>query len=136
MARKAAAEKALRAKVAASPRTHNEYGPAWDKIARSQKVSAEIAMAQRFLERGIAFESQLFTIARHLVRLAEEKDKPNSTRLKEYRDSALESLRLDLFSDAPIYPEFEKAKLAHSLAFWRENVGKNDPVVELVLRGR
>src|SRR5262249_23742474 len=52
------------------------------------------------------------------------------------RDSALESLKLDLFSEAPIYPEYEKAKLAHSLAYWKAKMGADDPLVQRVLRGR
>ncbi len=40
-----------------------------------------------------------------------------------------------LFSEAPIYPEFEKAKLARSLAFWKAKM-PDDPMVERVLRGR
>ena len=46
---------------------------------------------------------ELFHIARHLVRLAAEQPKPNAERLREYRDSALESLEFQLFSPAPIY---------------------------------
>src|SRR5262249_44106144 len=77
-----------------------------------------------------------YTIARTLVRLAAEKVKPNPDRLREYRDSALDSLKLQLFSDAPIYPEYEKAKLAYSLAFWKSKMGADDPMVERILRGR
>ena len=136
LARKARAEKSLRDDVAASPRATPEQRAAWDKIAASQKVATEIAKPAFFLERGVAFDSHLFAIARALVRLAEEKAKPNSDRLREYRDSALDSLKLGLFSDAPIYPDYEKAKLAHSLAFWRETFGADDPIVQRVLRGR
>src|SRR5262249_38115459 len=89
-----------------------------------------------FLETGQAFDSQLFSIARTLVRLATEKEKPNPDRLREYRASALDSLQLQLFSDAPIYPEHEKAKLAHSLAFWKKTVGRADPMVARGLGGR
>jgi hypothetical protein len=133
--RKRQDEQALRDRVAASPKT-SDYGKAWEKIAASQNVAREIARPLNFLERGLAFDSRLFSIARELVRLAEESTKPNPDRLREYRESALESLKLDLFSDAPIYPEFEAAKLAHSLAYWRDTVGPNDPMVERVLRGR
>ena len=136
MARKAEGEKALRARVEADPKMKDAYGGAWEKIAAAQKVSLEIAKPLRFIEGGFAFDSHLFQIARGLVRLAEEKDKPNSDRLKEYRDSALDSLKLQLFSDAPIYPDYERAKLAHSLAYWKKTAGANDPMVERVLRGR
>src|SRR5262249_60974630 len=61
--------------------------------------------------------------------------KPNSERLEDYRESALKSLELKLFSPAPIYPEFEQAKLAHSLAEWKRLL-PDDPLVERVLRGR
>jgi hypothetical protein len=112
------------------------YAGAWDKIAAAQKVSAQIAKPYNFLERGFAFDSHLFQVARTLVRLAEEKGKPNPDRLREYRDSALDSLKLQLFSEAPIYPEYERAKLAQSLAFWKKTMGQGDPMVERVLRGR
>ena len=77
----------------------------------------------------------MFRIARTLVRLAEEKPKPNSDRLREYRDSGLQSLELHLFSEAPIYPEYEEARLAHALAYWKQNMADH-PLVEGVLRGR
>jgi hypothetical protein len=136
MARKAREENALRERVGASAKAREAYGGAWDRIASAQKVAKEISKPMNFLERGLAFDTRLFSIARDLVRLAEEKAKPNSERLKEYRDSALESLKLDLFSTAPIYPEFEKAKLAHSLAYWKEKVGESNTMVVRVLRGR
>ena len=49
-----------------------------------------------------AFNSELFSIARTLVRLAEEKAKPNAERLREYRESNLESLKQRLFSGADL----------------------------------
>ena len=41
-----------------------------------------------------------------------------------------------LYSPAPIYPEYEEAKLARSLAFWRRTMGESDPTVARVLAGR
>jgi Peptidase S46 len=133
---KEAAERSLRDKIDAQPKAKAAYADAWDKIADAQNVARKIAQPVNFLERGLAFDSRLFQIARELVRLAEEKHKPNGERLKEYRDSNLESLRLDLFSDAPIYPEFEKAKLANSLSFWKTKVGADDTILTRVLHGR
>src|SRR4051794_1723535 len=92
MSRKAADEKALRERIEADPAKKAAFAGAWDRIAASKQVSAEIARPFNFLERGFAFDSHLFGIARTLVRLAAEKTKPNADRLREYRDSALESL--------------------------------------------
>jgi hypothetical protein len=136
MDRKREAEKTLRAGIDADPEKKKAYGDAWDRIAGAQKVAAQIRMQLNFLETGLAFDSQLFSIARRLVRLAAEKAKPNPVRLREYRDSALDSLKFELFSDAPIYPDYEKAKLAHSFGFWKKHVGSTDPMVERVLHGR
>ncbi|MFM1802162.1 MAG: hypothetical protein RJA81_1514, partial [Planctomycetota bacterium] len=62
--------------------------------------------------------------------------KPNADRLREFRDSALESLKHDLFSDAPIYPEYELAKLTHALEYWQSKVGDDDKTLKLVLQGK
>jgi len=140
MTRKAQAGDELRSRVAADPKKKEAYGAAWDRIAQAQRVAAQIARHYSMLENprsghGMGLDSELFVIARHLVRLADEKARPNSERLKEYRDSALESLELALYSTAPIYPEFEEAKLAHGLAFWRKHM-PNHPLIEQVSRGR
>jgi Peptidase S46 len=135
MARKAQAEKDLRERIAADSRKKEAYESAWDRIAQAQKTAAGLLKPYNFLERGFAFDSELFKIARALVRLAEEKTKPNSDRLKEYRESALPSLELRLFSEAPIYPDYELAKLAQSLAYWKK-MQPDLPLVEQVLRGR
>ena len=136
LGRKQDLENDLRARIAADPAKRAAYGDAWDRIAAAQKVALQIRMQLNFLETGFAFDSHLFSIARSLVRLAAEKAKPNPDRLREYRSTALDSLQLQLFSDAPVYPEYEKAKLAHSLAYWKKLVGAADPLVERVLRGR
>jgi hypothetical protein len=135
MARKIRAENDLRSRIATDPRKKEAYDKAWSRIAEAEKSAAQIAKPYFFLERGIAFDSELFKIARTLVRLAVEKTKPNADRLKEYRDSGLQSLELQLYSEAPIYPEFEAAKLDHALAYWMRMM-PDDPVVERVLRGR
>ncbi len=135
MQRKARAEAELRERLKATDRPGERRDAAWDKIAEAQKTAARIIKPWSYLERGWAFDSSLFEIARGLVRLAAETTKPNADRLKEYRESALKSLELKIFSPAPIYPDFEEARLAHSLAEWRKDMA-GDPLVERVLRGR
>jgi hypothetical protein len=135
MARKEADEKALRGRIAVDPTKRAVYGAAWDKLASAHKTSAEILLPYNFLERGLGLDSESFVIARNLVRIAEEDQKPNSDRLREYRESARKSLELALFSDAPIYPEYEEAKLAHSLAYWK-SLMPDDPILARVLHGR
>ncbi len=82
-----------------------------------------------------AFNSELFGKARTLVRLVEETSKPNAERLREYRQSNLESLEQELFSEAPIYDDLEIIKLTDSLGMLVEMAGAEDPLVRTVLDG-
>jgi hypothetical protein len=111
------------------------FGP-WRTVADAQRAYAGFEREHALLETGHAFFSELFTIARHLVRMADELPKPSADRLREYRDSNLESLRFQLFSPAPIYPALERAKLAASLTFLAEQLGGDHPTTKLVLAGR
>ncbi len=115
---------------------YKDYLEAFKQIEEAQKTLAEFERPLHLLERGDAFFSELFTIARHLVRLTAELEKPNTARLREYRDSNLESLRFQLFSPAPIHPELERAKLIASLTFLAENLGGSHPEVERIRAGK
>jgi hypothetical protein len=88
------------------------------------------------LETGHAFYSPLFGIARHCVRMGDELPKKSPDRLREYRDSNLDSLKFSLYSPAPIYPDLERAKLTASLTFLAENLGGEHELVKLVLAGK
>jgi hypothetical protein len=89
-----------------------------------------------YVERLRGFNSDLARIARNLVRVTEEKTKPNEKRLREYRDSNLPSLEQDLFSTAPIYKSLETVTLADSLAQMQDALGRDNPVVQKVLGGK
>jgi hypothetical protein len=136
LARKAQEERDLIGQVHADPARAKAYGQAWDRITEAEKALAGFERDYYLLERGDAFDSELFGIARHLVRLAVERPKPNAERLREYRDSALESLEFQLFSPAPIHPELERTRLAGSLSFLAEHLGGEHPLVVKVLAGR
>jgi regulator of RNase E activity RraB len=134
--KKRAEEKALREAVAKNPRLREAYGDAWDQVAASIKTWNGIYDEYYLLERGNAFNSDLFTIARRLVRLAEETSKPNAERLREYSEAALESLRQQLFSEAPIYDDLETVKLEDSLSMLMEMMGANNELVQKALAGK
>jgi Peptidase S46 len=136
MARKLKAEETLRRIVAADARKQKEYGDAWDAIARARKGLPAYERERRFLDTEWGFKSQLFKIARDLVRLSVENEKPNAERLPEYTDARRASLELELYSPAPIYNDFEKMKLADSFAFMRDELGASSALVKKVLNGK
>ncbi len=108
----------------------------FDRIADAQTRLATFEREYSLLELQHAFTSELFGVARHLVRMADELPKANADRLREYRESNLESLRFQLFSPAPIYPDLERAKLTASLAFAAEVLGGEHPTVAVLLAGK
>ncbi|HWP43053.1 MAG TPA: S46 family peptidase [Blastocatellia bacterium] len=136
MERKRKAEQALRRMVAADPKKQKEYGDAWDAIAKGRKELPSYFRELSLLENGAAFNTELFGYARTLVRLAAENARPNAERLPEYTDARRASLEMNLYSPAPIYADFEKFKLAGSLAFLRDELGADHPAVKKVLGGK
>ncbi|HTF37671.1 MAG TPA: S46 family peptidase, partial [Blastocatellia bacterium] len=136
IAKKAKAEEALRRTVAADPKNQKEYGDAWDNIAKGRAGLKSYYRQVSLIGNGAAFNSELFGVARALVRLAAESAKPNAERLPEFTDARRASLELSLYSPAPIYDDFEKVKLADSLALLRDELGADDPIVKSVLGGK
>ncbi len=125
----------LRKRIEADPKLRS-HSDAWDRIASAQKHYATLMRKRALLELGMAFRSNLFSMARTLVRMAAEDQKPNSERLAEYRESGRPSLEQSLFSKAPIHKDLERVKLADSLALLVEGLGGDNPLVEKVLAGR
>ncbi|HUS37463.1 MAG TPA: S46 family peptidase, partial [Verrucomicrobiae bacterium] len=109
---------------------------AFERIAAAQKVIGGNALRLNLLENRQGLASRSFAIARTLVRAAAERGQPNGERLREFRDSNRESLELDLFSEEPLYDDFEQAQLAHSLTFLARKLGFADPLVQKVLAGK
>src|SRR5258708_29573424 len=101
---------------------HPQGSNPWDEIAGAMKVEREIYSPLTYAERMRGFNSELAQYARWIVRMAEEKSKPNGERLREYRDSALPSLEQKLFSSAPIYKNCETVVLGDSLAQTQETM--------------
>ncbi len=123
-AQKREAEKQLRAAV----EQHSDMqatASAWDRIAEAQKARARLLHQYSALERGLGFDSTLFQIARQLVRAADEKAKPERERLREFTEASRSSLELKLFSEEPIYEDFEIAQLNNSLT-WLSSQLLND----------
>ncbi len=136
LARKSKEEEALRKSIAANPERQKAYGEAWDAIAKAHQNYPTYIRDRRIFEQAGGFNSTLFTFARTLVRMADENAKPNAERLPEYTDARRASLELALYSPAPIYPEFEKLKLADSLGFMVELLGADNALVKQVLDGK
>lgn len=109
---------------------------AYDSIAKAVQDQARIYKRYRMLEGGNAFMSDSFGIARQLLRAGDERPKANGERLREFGDAKRESLELELFSDKPIYTDYEILTLADALTSFAATIGYHEPVVQAVLAGK
>jgi hypothetical protein len=130
------AEENLWSKTVEDPIKRKAYGDAWDSIAAAQQKLAKFEKEYTLLEIGDAFNSRLFRMARHLVRMAAELPKKDGDRLREYHASGLDSLKFQLFSPALISRDLERVKLAGSLSFMAEQLGADHPLVVKALGGK
>jgi hypothetical protein len=138
-------EKNLRDKIAQNASFKSTLG-AFDRIKKAQAEVARIAPRYDYLEqerpvavgyRGprVAFGT-LFKFARLLTRAVDERAKPNGERTEMFRDSARDSLELELFSTEPVYDDYEILRLTDSLTDFAEKFGANDSFVKQFLAGK
>jgi hypothetical protein len=135
LAEKTREEAELRAKVAASASLGASQED-WNRIAEARRAFLGFFEEYQLLERARGLWSQLFNHARTLVRLAEESEKPNAERLPGYRDSDRETLELNLYSPAPVYPDLERATLTDSLTQLATALGADHPLARMALAGK
>ncbi len=133
MARKRGDEASLKNFVNANPKLKAEIGNAWGAIEKAQAVYRDMVSEYDAVEGGRAFNTRYFALARALVRGADERVKSNGDRLPEFSSARLPVVERQVFSPAPIYPEFEKLKLEFSLTKLRETLGTDDPFVVQIL---
>ena len=136
MGKKAADEQKLRAAVDADPKLKAEYGTAWDEIAKANVIRRQMFIPYALIERGQGLNAGMAQMARTLVRVTAEKQKPNQDRLREYSDAKLPTLEQQLLSTAPVYRAMDIATLTDSLAFMQEKLGADDPTVKRALNGK
>ena len=103
---------------------------AWDTIRQLQDKRRELIL------KSASLRTQLSGFAEKIVLMATEDTKPSAQRLREFRDSARQSLEQELFSEVPVYDDLERSLLADELSRLAEDRGGNDPLVKNVLAGR
>jgi hypothetical protein len=140
-----AREQKLRDAIAHDPKLRST-GAAYERIKKAQAELVTIAPRYDYLEqerpitvgyRGPrAFYGNLFKYARLLTRTIDERAKPNGERIAAFRDSAKESLELELFSTEPVYDDYEILRLTDSLTDFASQFGASDPLVQKVLAGK
>ena len=111
--------------------------PELESLASAWAQVAALQAEQRdSLGKVTSFRSRLYELAETLNLMAAEDQKANAERLREFGEAGRESLLQDLLSEAPIYDDLERVKLADELARLIETRGGDDPLVAKVLAGK
>ncbi len=128
-------EQKLRSTIAADPALEKKFGKTWDQLAAAYKEYTTF-FKPYYLTEVAPDESKAFSIAREVLRYAEETRKPNAERLTGYQDANLSALEQAMYSPAPLSPALEEIVLATGLGFLEQGLGAGDPIVKAALEGR
>ncbi len=135
IAKKQKEESDFRALINSRPEWKSEYGDAWEQIAAAEKKEAGRVKSLRLSNVDRSFAT-LPSLGMAIAQYATEIAKPDSQRLNGFHDSQLESLKLELLSPAPAYPQLDEVLLADYLQEALDGLGPNDPFVKAALAGR
>jgi Peptidase S46 len=128
----------FRAQVNSKPEWKQAYGGAWSEIAEANKKSLsrlkELTLWNFHSPR--AARLRMASNALTLVQYVAEVKKPDGERLEGFHEAELESLRFQLLSPAPAYPEMEKVLLTQRLPDIFEELGAQDKFAAAVLNGK
>lgn len=119
-------EKALLLKL--SP----EEREVWKTLASSLEDAKDYYSDYFYLEGSGSNYCKLYVWAHQLLRLAEEKKKPNALRLKEYVETEIPTLEQSIAADEPIYLEYEREFMSYSLDQMKKVLGESHPAVQAI----
>ncbi len=122
-------ESGILSKLAADPKLAAN-AKAWDVVREVQLKRREL------LTRGASLRTKAYGFAERIVLMASEDKKPSAARLREFRDSNRQSLEHELFSEVPLYDDFERAMLAEEIARLVDDRGGKDQLIADVLAGK
>jgi len=135
LARKTNFEKKLKQAVQHDPKLGVEGTKVWDDIATAYKNWTPSERPYQVLEQPAAIGSNLFRIAREVVRLSEERGKPNEQRLPGYREGAVASLEAQLYSPAALDDGVETVLLTRYLEELK-TLGEKEAPLKAILGGK
>ncbi len=136
MKQKLAIENELKAFVNEDPTRKSEWGDPWKDIHDAIRKTEEVFPAYYLAENRRMRMPTQFRVAKLLIRMAEELDKPDAERLSEYRDANLESIKRSIIATGPIYPDLEQMVLTDALTRMARMLGGDHAIVRAALNGQ
>lgn len=135
IARKEAFDRKLQEAVEADPELKEEFGHIWKSIKNNRDEARKIAEEIAAYDISGRLAPKYFTIAKNLIELAEELEKPEDERLPQYKNEELDSTINSIFPEDLDEP-FEEAKLRVRLDYIILNLGEDNELVQKLTGGK
>lgn len=135
IARKEAFDRKLQEAVEADPELKEEFGHLWESIKNNRDEARKIAEEIAAYDISGRLTPKYFTIAKNLIELAEELEKPEDERLPQYKNEELDSTINSIFPEDLDEP-FEEAKLRVRLDYIILNLGEDNETVQKLTGGK
>jgi hypothetical protein len=126
-------ERSLRAGVKADAALAAKIGDPWTDIEKAVAAQRDLYLSHDFLEARAGSVSNLYGLARNLVRAADERAKPNAERLPAFTDGNLPEMERSMKEATPVYPGVERIGMEVWLSKTREYLTVDDPRVQRLL---
>jgi hypothetical protein len=128
------AEDQLQRAVLGNPQWAQQWGTAWQSVARLSAERRAWHLRWTLLRRGLRSDGA--TYAQQIARLGAQLGRPSAERYPEYRDAELAGVKRRLGADVPLDQEYEAFVLAGYLSELAERLGADDPLVKAALAGQ
>lgn len=119
----AARESDLQARVRRNLAAQRETGDAWGEIERAETAYRSFFLDHQLLEARAGERSELFALARDIVRGTAEREKPENQRMPRYAAARLPAIASGLRAERIIHPELEQL----TLEVWLDGVLRRFP---------
>jgi hypothetical protein len=123
----------LRAAIDADPALKAEVGDAWEKLDKAAEIARQVFYLRQFLGQNSLMASDLFQYGRTILRVSQERLKPEDQRLPGYADTDIAGLLDQVAAETPVLKAKEEILLSFWLAKVREHLTADHPVVRKVL---
>ncbi len=136
MDKKRSDERALRDRVNASPELKAKFGDAWDKVAAARAALPPYNAERVVFENGLGMNTQYFTLARTLLRWADDSTKPNGQRLPDTRMRAKPRSSGRWPRQRRSFPASSRPSWKLHFAVMQQLVGADHPLVARIIGGK
>ncbi len=136
-AKKVDFQKRLQQAVGNNPTLKDKYGKVWENIESTRKETRKIApqMASFSFVQNRMFGTKYFAMAKSLLDVAKELQKPEDQRADQYKAEKLDSTLKALFPEK-IDQLLENTKLWINIEYMALNLGWDDPLVKKLSGGK